>query len=290
VPLLLVMSMVSKPYIFDLSPGQSLIEYLVRQGFDVYLADWGVARQEHKDFGIADYLHEIQACVGEVQRHSGEPQITLLGYCLGGVLTALYAALESTGAIRNLLQIATPIHGPGMTLQHKLLTSQGLDPDLLVDTFGVVPAYMIEGGFQVMRPLQKASGQALLLNNTADREFVKTHLRLVRWGEDALPFPGKAFRELVHDLVVGDKVARGEFEAGGRKADLHDIRAPFLHVLAEHDHVVPYTSSHPFIELIGSRDKEEWVIKGGHVSLVAGVGAVNRTWPRMAQWLAPRSM
>lgn len=289
VPLLLVMSMVSKPYIFDLAAGQSLVEYLVRQGFDIYLVDWGTARLEHKDFGVADYLKEIGDCVGEVQRHSGEPQLTLLGYCLGGVLTSLYAALESTGALKNLLQIATPIHGPGMALQHKLLTSQGLDPDLIVDTFGNVPAYMVEGGFQVMRPLQKASGQASLLNNTEDREFVKAHLRLVRWGEDALPFPGRAFRELVHDLVVGDKVLKGEFEVNGRKARLGDIRIPALHVLAEHDHVVPYASSHPLIEALGSRDKEEWQIKGGHVSLVAGVGAITRTWPRMAQWLAPRS-
>ncbi|MFT3821970.1 MAG: alpha/beta fold hydrolase [Rubrivivax sp.] len=290
VPMLLVMSMVSKPYIFDLAPGQSLIEYLVRQGFDVYLVDWGTARSEHKDFGVADYLDEIGDCVGEVRRHSGEPEITILGYCLGGVLTALYAALESKPVIKNLLQIATPIHGPGMILQHKLLTSQGLDPDLLVKTFGNVPSYMVEGGFQVMRPLQKASGQASLLNNTLDREFVKAHLRLVRWGEDALPFPGRAFLELVHDLVVGDKVVKGQFEVHGRKARLGDIRVPALHVLAEHDHVVPYTSSKPLIEAIGSRDKEEWVIKGGHVSLVAGVGAVTRTWPRLAQWLAPRSV
>ncbi|MBH1965576.1 MAG: alpha/beta fold hydrolase [Comamonadaceae bacterium] len=290
VPLLLVMSMVSKPYIFDLSAGQSFIEYLVRQGFDIYLVDWGVARSEHKGFGVSDYLDGISACMDEVKRHSGEAELTLLGYCLGGVLTALHAALDKTHAIKNLLQIATPIHGPGMSLQHKLLTSQGLDPDLLVDTFGVVPSHMIEGAFQVLRPLQKSSGQALLLNNLSNREFVKAHLRLVRWGDDALPFPGKAFLELVHDLVVGDKVVKGEFEVHGRKADLSTIKMPILHVLAEHDHVVPFASSHPLVELVSSPDKEEWVIKGGHVSLVAGVGAVTRTWPRMVEWLTPRSL
>ncbi len=290
VPMLLVMSMVSKPYIFDLSPGQSFVEYLVRQGFDIYLVDWGVPRSEHKDFGVSDYLDGIAACIEEVKHHSGEPEITLLGYCLGGVLTALHAALDDTGSIKNLLQIATPIHGPGMTLQHKLLTSQGLDPKLLVETFGVVPAYMIESAFHVLRPLQKASGQALLLNNTANREFVKAHLRLVRWGEDALPFPGRAFLELVNDFVVEDKIVKGEFEVHGRKARLQDIHAPALHVLAEHDHVVPFASSHPLVESISSQDKQEWKIKGGHVSLVAGVGAVTRTWPRMAEWLAPRSV
>ena len=177
-----------------------------------------------------------------------------------------------------------------MELQHQLLTSQGLDPDLIVDTFGVVPANIVEGGFQVLRPLQKMSGKLSLLNNTADREFVKAHLRIVRWGADALPFPGKAFRELCHDVVIGNKIVRGEFELRGRKMKLGDIRVPLLHVLAEHDHVVPYASSSDVVRMVGSRDKEEWVIKGGHVSLVAGVGAVTRTWPRLAGWLAPRSV
>jgi polyhydroxyalkanoate synthase len=291
VPLLLVFSMVSKPYIFDLAPGQSLIEYLVREGFDVYLVDWGTPRLEHSGIGVDDYVADmIPDCIAQVQRHSGEKDVSLLGYCLGGTLTMLYAAYAPKGPVKNLLQLATPINGEGMALQHKLLTSQGLDPDLIVDTFGNVPADMIEGAFQVLRPLQKAAGQLMLLNNAADREFVKAHLRMARWGADALPFPGKAFREMCRDFVVGNKIVRGEFEVRGRKMDLGDIRVPLLHVLAEHDHVVPYASSRDVVRLVGSRDKEEWVLKGGHVSLVAGLAAITRTWPRLAGWLAPRSV
>jgi len=63
-----------------------------------------------------------------------------------------------------------------------------------------------------------------------------------------------------------------------------------LHVMAEHDHVVPAAASRDLVRLAGSEDKEEMIIKGGHVSLVAGVGAVTRTWPRIVDWLATRSV
>jgi polyhydroxyalkanoate synthase len=129
-----------------------------------------------------------------------------------------------------------------------------------------------------------------LLNNASDPEFVKAHLRIVRWGADALPFPGEAFRRLAHDFVEDNKIVRGEFEIRGRKLKLGSIKVPVLHVLAEHDHVVPAAASRDLVRLVGSADKDEWVIKGGHVSLVAGVGAVTRTWPRIADWLAPRSV
>ncbi|WP_280155356.1 alpha/beta fold hydrolase [Piscinibacter sp. XHJ-5] len=290
VPLLIVMSIVSKPYIFDLTPGQSFVEHLVRAGFDVYLIDWGTPRSEHREMKVDDYVAElIPECIAQVQAHSGQRELTLIGYCLGGIFTALHAAMNPRGPVKNLLFIATPVNAEGMELQRKLLT-QGLDPDLIVDTLGNIPPAMVEAAFQLMRPLQKAAGQATLLNNAADPAFVKAHLRIVRWGADALPLPGETFRQLAHDFVHDNKICKGEFEVRGRKANLRDITVPVLHVVAEHDHVVPSAASGDLVRLVGSRDKEEVTIKGGHVSLVAGAGAVTRTWPRLVNWLAPRSL
>ena len=290
VPLLVVMSLVSKPYIFDLTPGQSFVEHLVRAGFEVYLVDWGTPRAEHRGLKVDDYVADLLPdCIAQVQAHAGVDDVSVLGYCLGGIFTALYAAMEPKGPLKNLLQVATPVNAEGMALQRALLTRHGLDADLIVDTLGNVPPSLIEGAFQMLRPLQKASGQLGLLNNANDPAFVKAHLRIVRWGEDALPFPGEAFRQLARDFVKDNKIVLGQFEVRGRKLSLGDIRVPVLHVVAEHDHVVPSGASADLVRLVGSRDKEEWVIKGGHVSLVAGMGAVTRTWPRLVEWLAPRS-
>lgn len=297
VPVLIVMSLVSKPYIFDLAPGQSLVEHLVRAGFEVYLIDWGTPRAEHRSLGVDDYVADLlPECIDKVLACSGTGQLSLVGYCLGGIFTALYAAMQARnpsspgGPLANLLQIATPINGEGMVLQRKLVGPGGLDPDLIVDTFGNVPSSMIEAAFQMLRPLQKASGRMSLLNNANDPAFVKAHLRIVRWGADALPFPGAAFRQLAHDFIQDNRIVDGRFEVSGRRVRLGDIRVPLLHVVAEHDHVVPAAASGDLVKLVGSPDKQEWVIKGGHVSLVAGVGAVTRTWPRIVDWLTPRSV
>jgi polyhydroxyalkanoate synthase len=89
---------------------------------------------------------------------------------------------------------------------------------------------------------------------------------------------------------MDNKIITGEFRIRGEKADLRNIRVPVLHIVAQHDHVVPSAASGDLVRLVGSDDKEEWVIKGGHLSLIAGVAAVNKTWPRLASWLAPRSI
>jgi polyhydroxyalkanoate synthase len=288
VPLLMIMSLVSKPYVFDLAAGQSLVEFLVRAGFDVYLVDWGTPRLEHRNVSLDDYVADwIPEFIEQVQKHSGERDVSLLGYCLGGVLTTLYAALEPKGPLKNLLLLTTPINGEGMELMRQL--ARGLDAEDMVERFGNVPTTVVQAGFNIQRPLQKAAGSYSVMNNVADRDFIKATLRMVRWGEDALPIPGKAFLQIHRDIFIGNKIVNGEFKLRGRKVRLGDIRVPVLHVLAEHDHVVPRAASADVLRLVGSTDKEEWIIRGGHVSVVAGLGAVTRTWPRMVGWLAPRS-
>ncbi|MEJ2088199.1 MAG: poly-beta-hydroxybutyrate polymerase, partial [Gammaproteobacteria bacterium] len=77
---------------------------------------------------------------------------------------------------------------------------------------------------------------------------------------------------------------------GGNPARLADITVPIMTALAEHDHIVPYEASKPLMDLVSSTDKEEIVLKGGHVSLIAGPNAVRRMWPRLAEWLGERSV
>ena len=83
---------------------------------------------------------------------------------------------------------------------------------------------------------------------------------------------------------------KNELVLGGQKATLRNITAPILHVMAEHDHIVPYDAAKPLVSLVASGDKEEVILKGGHVSLVAGPNAVKRLWPRLDAWLQERSL
>jgi polyhydroxyalkanoate synthase len=77
---------------------------------------------------------------------------------------------------------------------------------------------------------------------------------------------------------------------GGRKVDTAAIKCPVLHAMAEHDHIAPFAATRPLLDIVGSDDKEEVILKGGHVSLVAGKNAVGRLWPRVAEWLGERSV
>ena len=99
VPVLLVFALINRPDIFDLRPGSSLVEFLVDEGFDVFLLDWGHPDEEDADMGLDNYVcDELDWAVRETLRASGAPQLTLLGWCIGATLCAMYCGLDRTGA------------------------------------------------------------------------------------------------------------------------------------------------------------------------------------------------
>ncbi len=290
VPLLIVTSLVNQPYILDLVPGQSMVEHLLRQGYDVFLIEWGRPRREHAKLTLEDHvLDRLPNCVATVQELTGQHDVSLLGYCVGGLLTALYAALHPKGPARNVACMAAPVDATGL-VSLKAWMGEGFNPESLLAEFGNVPGDWVQNALRALKPFGKVAGAAMLLNNADKPEFVQSFLRMGKWEADNLPFPGGVFRQLVNDFLRDNKLVKGQWVLGGQRVNLQSIRQPFVHILAQEDHITPYAAAHPLVELVGSSDKQEIIIKGGHVGLVAGRGAQTRMWPALDAWLAPRSV
>jgi len=140
-----------------------------------------------------------------------------------------------------------------------------------------------------LRPLQKTAGQLNLLNNVENDAFVKAHLRFDHWATNQLAVPGQLAKELFDEFLRKNKIFKNEYVIGDKKVDFGKITVPFLHVAAEYDHIVPSAASNGLVDAMGSKDKQEIVVKGGHVSLVAGGNAIYRLWPQLDQWLSARA-
>lgn len=290
VPVLIVTSLVNQPYILDLVPGQSMVEFLLRRGYDVYMIEWGRPRQEHKGLTLEDHvLDRLPECVAQALAHSGERELSIIGYCVGGLLSVLYAALHPKAPLKNLVCMAAPVDADGLVALQSWM-GERFDEESLLAHYGNVPADWVQNALRALRPLGKLAGAMSLLNNVDKPEILRSHLRMGKWETDNIPFPGATFRQMVRDFLRGNRLVRGNWVIGGRRVDARSVRMPILHLLAQDDHISPYASSHPLMNIVGSRDKQEIICKGGHVGLVAGRGAETRMWPALDAWLAPRSV
>ncbi len=291
VPVLVVMATTNRGYILDLAPGQSFVEFLLRRGYDVFMLEWEAPRPEEKGLDLADYaLRFVPMAVAEVKQATGEPDVTLLGYCAGGMLSCIYSAVYPDAGLKNLVVFTTPVDFQKMELFANWADKRFFDVDQMAETFGNIPPEVIYASFDMLRPAARLAGQARLWDNMWNDEFVKSYRMFDRWGVDALPLTGGYFKQVTRELFWENRLARNELVLSGHKVDLGRITVPFLHVVAEHDHIVPRAASAPLLGLVGSAEKEEIMLKGGHVSIAAGGNAVRRMWPAVDKFLAGRSI
>jgi polyhydroxyalkanoate synthase len=288
-PVLIVHSLVSKSYILDLLPGSSAIAFLLDEGFDVFLLDWLAADPADAENTLETYVeHYIPRAIGETLDESGADGVTVIGYCFGGVMTLLLAGQPAL-PVRNLITLTTPCDYTEMGFMSKMFLRGRLDPDDVIDKTGLVPATVMDEGFQALKPTDQVVQQVNLWQNLWNDAWLEGFLAMNRWARDQVAFPGAAFRQTVNVLIRDNALARGVVPLGRGEVRLLDIRCPYLNVLCEHDTIVPARSSEPLTALVGSDDAQELRLQSGHVGLVAGRQAAKVARPQIADWIRRHS-
>ncbi len=291
VPLVITMPLFGRPDILDLIKGQSLVEYLLLCGYDVFLIDWGRPRREHASIGFADYVDDlIPDCMRVMCEITGEKEVTSFGYCSGGLLAMMHAARHPKGPVRNLAVAAVPINSDGMPISRAWTDPRYFDLERLLQITGNLPSSLLDASFQVAKPLAKTSNRIAMLKKADDHTFVKAYLQMERWAGDQIALTGNTARQLINDIFQNNLLFKGEMMIAGRRVDLRKIKVPFLHCTAQHDYLVPKAASQDVINAVGSKDRTAIEVKGGHVSLLAGPGALYRLWPKLDAWLSVRSV
>ncbi|WP_066307880.1 class III poly(R)-hydroxyalkanoic acid synthase subunit PhaC [Bacillus sp. FJAT-29814] len=291
IPLLMVYALINKPYILDLTKGGSLIEYLVNQGFDVYLLDWGTPGYEDRNMKLDDFIMDyIPRAVKKVMRKSNVEEVSILGYCMGGTMTSIFAALHPELPIRNLVFMTTPFNFENSGTYGAMLNEKFFDLDKVVDTLGVVPPTMIDFGNKLIKPMASFYGPYVSLVDRADNEkFVKSFKLLQKWLNDGIPFPGEAYRQWIRDFYQKNKLIKGELVVRGQKVDLKNIKANVLNLAGENDIIAQPHMVEALMDAISSQDKQYKNLPVGHTSITFGSQANKITYPTIGNWLAERS-
>jgi polyhydroxyalkanoate synthase len=293
IPLLLIFALMNRPYILDLRPGHSFVEHMLSRGYDVYLLDWGVPGLEDQHLKFDDYtLDYLPRAIRKVKALSGVEEFSMLGWCIGAILTTIYAALRPEDGLRNLLLLTAPLdfsNRQGLTFA-RWVDEKYFDVEKVLAAFGNMPGEMIDYGAKALKPVENyIINYCKLWDNLDDPQAVESWHAMNTWVTDNIPMAGGAFRQLIVDLYRNNRLMKGELMIRGERVDLSRLRANLLTVIAEGDHITPPCQSEAILSKVGSSDKDLFRIPGGHIGMMAGSGAQKRTWPHIDDWLAERS-
>ena len=288
-PILFVYSLINRYYILDFQPGRSLIEYLTEQGHACYVVDWGVpgAGERHKTWG--DYtLGFLGFAVRAVREHGGldaDDRIHLFGYCMGGTLALAYAALRPEN-FATLTAMAVPVDFHDDGLLSTWTRERFFNVDAVVDAFGNVPTWLMEGGFRALAPMGNVSKWRDLWQNRDDESFVGTFRAMERWSSDNVPFPGEVYRQYIRDCYQRNIFCKSEMVVSGERVDLTQVDCPLLIVIATKDHIVPAPSALAIQTAVGSTEQTLLEFPTGHIGLSTSSKGPSVFWPPMSRFLA----
>lgn len=287
-PLLIVFSVVSRAYILDLTPGNSFIEHLLNGGFDVYLLEWGEADERDALNGFEYYADgAIPAAIREVCTRSNADEVSILGYCFGGVLTLLHGAHHPDAPVRSHTVMACPVDYEPMSLGTAMLGGGDIE-DLLGDD-GNLPADLVFSAFRSLTPTADVTGYVDLLEKLWNDDYVKAYQAMNGWASDHVPLAGRLARQMASQLLEQNALVEDTFVLGGDRVSLKSITVPFLAVLGERDHIVPADAASPVMDLVGSEHKSELRLPAGHIGLVVGRTAAKTTVPTIVEFLQKQS-
>jgi polyhydroxyalkanoate synthase len=279
--------------VLDLRPGHSFVEYMLKRGYDLYLLDWGIPGPEDSKLKFDDYtLEYLPRAIRKLKAVSDSDEFSMLGWCLGALISTIYASLRAHNGLKNLVLLTAPLDFTDKTAGGfiRWTSNQSFNADRIVDAFGNIPGELIDYGAKALKPVENFVGSYMnLWDNIDNPKVVESWHAMNTWVRDNIPMTGGAYRQLINEFFKENRLMKGTLVIRGEHVDLNKLTANLLTVIAENDHITPPCQSEGVMPKVGSQDKEVFRVRGGHIGIMAGSGAEKNTWPHIDAWLAARS-
>ena len=291
VPVLLVPPLMVKPFIFDLYPGRSLVAFLLQQGFSVYLVDFGEPDDADAYVTLDDYVLDwIPAACRAVKADAHSPELSMLGYCMGGLFALSHVAANNDTSVRNIVSIGAPVDANKMGLFAWMAKLAGGQVEFISRRIGNVPGGLSSTVFRLLTPMKNVTRYADLFMNMWDQEYVNGFDAMNQWVSQFIDYPQSAFVQFNREFMQHNKLVKGQMRFGRKVADLRRLKASLLVFAGRSDQIAPPPAVRAVLDAVGSTDKTYCEARGGHMGVFAGSTAPEQVWSPTAAWLGERSM
>jgi len=316
-PLVIFPPWINKFYIMDLKPQNSLIKWLVEQGFTLFVVSWKNPDASYADVGVDTYMQEgILTAIDEVKKITGEPQVNTVGYCIAGTTLSMTLAWMHKKKDKSVKSVTF------FTMLSDF-SDQGEFTPFLSDDFldgieqearesGYLDSFFMSRTFSYLRANDLIYGPAIrsYMLGEAPPAF-----DLLYWNGDSTNLPSRMAIEYLRWLCQENRFATTGIELLGETLSIKDVRVPLCAVACETDHISNWTASYDGIAQMGSRSKTFLLSESGHIAGIINPPSkkkyghyTNDTpklghddwragaefhegswWPRWGEWLAKSS-
>ncbi len=268
IPLILFPPWINKFYILDLKEKNSLIKWIVDQGFTLFVVSWINPDATYKDVGMDTYVEEgYLEAIDQVKKITGEKKVNVVGYCIAGATLALTLSLmkrRKDTSIANVTFFTTLSDFSDQGEIGVFLSDDFVDGiEREVNEKGILHSKFMSRTFSYMRSNDLIYGPAIhrYMMGEAPPAF-----DLLFWNGDGTNLPARMTNEYLRWLCQDDLFAKGQYPMFGEKLSIKDISLPICAIACETDHIVAWKSSYDGVRQMASKDKTFILSESGHIA------------------------
>lgn len=267
-PLVIFPPWINKFYILDLTEKNSLIKWIVDQGYTLYVVSWVNPDPSYADVGIEQYIEEgYLTAIDEVKKITGEGKVNVIGYCIAGTTLALTLALMQKRGDKSVKSATFFTTLTDFSDQGEI--SVFLNDDFIdgieqeVSEKGFLHAMFMSRTFSFLRSNDLIYGPAIRSYMMGDRPPA---FDLLYWNGDSTNLPAKMTVEYLRQLCQSDQFANDCISFFGETLSLKDVKVPVCAIACETDHIAAWPASYDGIRKMGSRSKKFILSESGHIA------------------------
>lgn len=280
--------------VYDIAPGGSAVEALLEMGIDPWVVDFGAPERQEGALQrtLTDHILAVSRAVDKVREVTGR-DVHLAGYSQGGMFVYLAAAYRRSEGLASLLTFGSPVNMhsnvlPGVPDEIAVPVLEALGSLLSIGFSRTsVPAWVSRNAFRMMSPTKEIQNQVEFLRSLHDRDALARREGQRRFLADEgwVAWPGPAFRELIEQVVLGNRLFAGGFVVEGQTVTMADITCPLLVFVGEKDDIARPPVVRSVTDAAPRAEIWEASIDAGHMGLVVGSRALRDTWPTVVSWM-----
>lgn len=281
--ILAVPSLINKAYILDLSAKRSFMRTMADAGLRSFLLDWGEPGETEQKLDLEGYILErLNKALDEIYQKYRRP-VTLVGYCMGGVLCTALTALEPD-KIDRLVLLATPWDFHGTQATHANIIG-AIKPqlDVMIQTLGLLPVDIIQSLFAAIDPYQIVQKFINFSQMDPKSPQAEKFVAMEDWLNDSVPLVAPLAHDCLFGWYIDNKPERGLWEIDGHYIDPGDIHQPAYVVIPENDRIVLPESAHALAQKLPNVRLK--TIKAGHIGMMTGRNAKRSLYGPVSKWL-----
>ena len=266
-PLVIFPPWINKFYILDLKPQNSLIKWIVDQGYTLFVVAWKNPDASYADTGMDDYVSAYVEVMDRVLDLTDQPRLNAVGYCIAGTTLSLaLSLLKQRGDDRvnsaTFFTTLTDFSDQGeftAYLQDDFVS--GIEAE--VERAGMLSSQLMTRTFSFLRAHDLVWGPAIrsyMLGETPPA------FDLLFWNGDGTNLPGRMAVEYLRRLCQQNTFVGEGFEVLGHRLHVRDVDVPLCAIACETDHIAPASDSWQGIAQMAARDKTFILSESGHIA------------------------